>query len=261
MNLMSSRLADAQETRLKTLEELRHAERLNTVGKLASGLAHELGTPLSVIILRAKGIASGKRWAIEQVRESAQSIAEQATRMTNLVRELLDFARRRTPERAPVHMEGVVAKTKDFLSTVSARTHVRIESRRRARSDLVVGDAAQLQQVITNLLMNAVQAMPAGGIVEVRLDDVRAKQPADRGGGEGEFLRIQVRDQGPGIPREILPRVFEPFFTTKDVGEGTGLGLSVCYGIVRDHNGWIEVDSALGGGSTFSIFLPQSEPS
>jgi signal transduction histidine kinase len=258
MNLMCEQLVEAQNAKLKAIEELRHAERLNTVGKLASGLAHELGTPLNIISLRAKAIAAGRATG-EQARDSARSIAEQATRMTELVRQLLEFARRRTPERTAVALEHVIAKTADFLNAVFSKAKVRIETHREASSDVVTGDASQLQQIVTNLFMNAVHAMPRGGVIAVDIDAVEATPPADRGEASGPFLRVRVRDEGTGIPRDLLPHVFEPFVTTKEVGEGTGLGLSVCYGIARDHSGWIEVESDLGRGSTFSVFLPKGE--
>jgi signal transduction histidine kinase len=105
-------------------------------------------------------------------------------------------------------------------------------------------DEAQIQQAITNLILNAIQAMPGGGVVEIDLAEVR------------QHVRLAIHDQGPGIAPEHLSHIFEPFFTTKDVGEGTGLGLSVCYGIVQEHGGFIEVESAVGAGTRFSVFLP-----
>ena len=100
--------------------------------------------------------------------------------------------------------------------------------------------------------------MPFGGVIDVEIDDVEATPPADRGNAtSAPFLRIRVRDDGAGIGEETLPHIFEPFFTTKEVGEGTGLGLSVCYGIARDHNGWIEVESKLGHGASFTVFFPK----
>ena len=117
-------------------------------------------------------------------------------------------------------------------------------------------DAGQLQQALTNLIVNGMQAMKQGGVLRVRLGRERALPPADLGGPEAEWVRLDVRDEGEGIAPEVLPHVFEPFFTTKDVGEGTGLGLSVSYGLIRDHGGWISVSSEPGRGSCFSIFLP-----
>lgn len=256
MNAMCARLTDAQESKLAARDQLRRAERLSTVGTLASGLAHELGTPLNVIALRAKAIAQG-RAAGERAQEAATSIAEQAARMTNLVRQLLDFARRRTPQRDVVDLQEVVRRTADLVETVAAKAKVRCAVQTSQRLPDVRGDASQLEQVLTNLLMNAVQAMPGGGTVHVSGRIVSATPPADHGGAEGEYVRIDVRDEGTGISSETLPHIFEPFFTTKDVGVGTGLGLAVCYGIVRDHGGWIDVTTTVGEGSEFRVFLPK----
>jgi signal transduction histidine kinase len=116
-------------------------------------------------------------------------------------------------------------------------------------------DAAQLQQVIANLLLNAIQAMPGGGRVDVSLAIARANKPGDATG-ERDWVRLVIADRGSGIAPQNLQRIFEPFFTTKGVGEGTGLGLSVCYGIVEEHGGWIAVDSTVGEGSIFRVYLP-----
>lgn len=246
MNAMCTQLTDAQTSKLKALEELRHAERLSTVGQLASGLAHELGTPLNVITLRAKAIARGRATG-ESAQAAATSVVEQATKVTNLVRQLLNFARRKAPQRDVVEVSDVVLRTAALVEPVATKARVVIDVDK-AQSDLkVTGDAGQLEQVITNLLVNAIQAMAgSGGTVSVTTTKAADNQ-----------VRIAVRDAGPGITEEVRVHLFEPFFTTKDVGEGTGLGLAVCYGIIRDHGGRIEVDTSVGKGSEFSIYLPQ----
>jgi signal transduction histidine kinase len=121
-------------------------------------------------------------------------------------------------------------------------------------------DSSELQQVVTNLVVNAVHAMTKPGVVRLRLAEERASPPVNDASTDlaaRACLVIDVNDEGKGIPQEILPRIFEPFFTTKDVGEGTGLGLAVSYGIVREHGGWITVDSKVDRGSTFRVFLPR----
>lgn len=256
MNAMCRRLADAHESKSNARDQLRRAERLSTVGTLASGLAHELGTPLNVIALRAKAIAQG-RAAGPRAQEAATSIAEQAARMTSLVRQLLDFARRRAPQRDVVDLDEIVSRTADLVSTVAAKANVRCELETPGAMPKVRGDASQLEQVLTNLLMNAIQAMPSGGSVRISGGIVTTTPPADHGGSPGDYVRVVVRDAGPGIASETLPHIFEPFFTTKDVGVGTGLGLAVCYGIVRDHGGWIDVSTAAGAGSEFTVYLPK----
>jgi signal transduction histidine kinase len=261
MNAMCEQLGAAaervaQETtrRIAAVDQLRHADRLTTVGKLASGLAHELGTPLNVIEARADMIASGETSA-EESKVFARVIREASERMTRLIRQLLDFARPRRAIAAPHHVFELVAKTVDMLAPLAARKQVLLLASERAQDLRAIVDPDQLQQVLTNLLVNAIQAMQRPGTIESSVDVVNADPPADIGGPPSEFVIIDVRDEGAGIEAENLPHLFEPFFTTKDVGVGTGLGLAVAYGIVRDHGGWIEVRSEPGKGATFRVFL------
>lgn len=256
MNAMCMQLAEAQQTKLKALEHLRHAERLSTVGKLASGLAHEIGTPLNVITLRANAIARGRATGQRAI-EAGTSIVEQATRVTNLVRQLLDFARRKAPQRHQVDVGEVVVRTVDLLTPIAAKGRVEFRVSATA-AQRVGGDAEQLEHVLTNLMINAIQAMPDGGAVHVSTTVASATPPADHGGPYGDYVRIAVRDSGMGIAPDVLDHIFEPFFTTKAIGVGTGLGLAVCYGIVRDHGGWIGVDTVVGQGAEFSLYLPQA---
>ncbi|HXX68298.1 MAG TPA: ATP-binding protein [Polyangiaceae bacterium] len=250
INSMSDRL-------VMTIDQLRHADRLATVGKLASGVAHELGTPLNVVGARARMIAAGETTP-EESREYAGIVVGATDRMTATIRQLLQFARRSGPEKAPHDLRKLVENTVELLRPLA----------KQVRAELVVVasdgditasvDAGQIQQVITNLVMNAIQAMPRGGGVELNLLRERVEPPDDVHRPEGEYLCVRVRDDGQGIAPENLPRIFEPFFTTKDVGAGTGLGLAVSYGIIRDHGGWIAVDSKIGAGATFSVYLPAS---
>ncbi|MFY1828120.1 sensor histidine kinase [Myxococcus fulvus] len=249
-----SRLSSETAARLSAVEHLRHADRLTTVGKLASGVAHELGTPLNVVMGRAKMISSGEAEG-EEVGESARIIGQQAQHMTRIIRQLLDFARRRAPHRAPEDVRELVSRSLSLLRPMAAKKSISLVE------DIPSGvtveaDGGQVQQVLTNLVMNALQAMNQPGTVRVHAAHARATPPQDVGGPEGSYVRVDVEDEGSGIPSDVLAHVFEPFFTTKDVGEGTGLGLSVSYGLVRDHGGWIAVRSELGRGSCFSIYLP-----
>ncbi|AGP40314.1 sensor histidine kinase [Sorangium cellulosum] len=268
INAMCENLAEAREraarettARIAALEQLRHADRLTTVGKLASGIAHELGTPLNVVGGRAKMIARGL--SPEEAADSARIIAEQADRMTKIIRQLLDFARRRVAQKAPADLAQIARQTLALLEPLARKRSVTL---RLDEADLAPPgaqaevDTGQMQQVLTNLVMNGMQSMKRGGELTVRVERARARPPADHGGAEGEHVAIRVIDQGDGIAPENIPRVFEPFFTTKDVGEGTGLGLSVSYGIVREHGGWLDVESELGKGSTFTVYLAPSGP-
>jgi len=264
MNTMCDRLSEANErvdtetrARIAALEQLRHADRLGTVGELAAGLAHELGTPLNVVQGRARRILRDSS-SPEGAKESARIIVDQTSRMTALIRELLSFARRSEPRREPIDLRALALRTVEIVEPMATKRDVHISMQMPDTPLFASGDSTHLQQTLTNLLVNALQATPAGGSVEVAATRERAKPPADIGGGERDVLVLRVRDSGEGIEEAVLPRIFEPFFTTKGVGEGTGLGLSVCYGIVREHGGWIDVQSRRGRGSTFTVCLPRS---
>ncbi|MGH7440932.1 MAG: sensor histidine kinase [Polyangiaceae bacterium] len=238
-----------------TVDQLRHADRLATVGKLASGVAHELGTPLNVVGARARMVSDGETTA-EESREYAEVIVTATERMTQTIGQLLQFARRSGPERAPRDLRLLTSATVELLRPLAKQAH----------SELVVAstdgdvtasvDGGQFQQVVTNLVMNAIQAMPRGGIVNLSLQRETVEPPADMHRPMGEYLCLRVTDEGEGIAQEDLPHIFEPFFTTKDVGQGTGLGLAVAYGIIQDHGGWIAVGSGTRKGATFSVYLP-----
>ena len=262
MNVMCDRLAEAHakvdaatSAKIAALDQLRHAERLSTVGKLASGIAHELGTPLNVISGRAKMIAAGELSG-DEIPHSSRIIAEQSERMARIIRQLLDFARRRHASKAPRDLRQTCRTTIALLSTLADKR--RVDLVLEDSDEMVVEvDEGQIQQALTNLVVNGIQAMDKGGRLTVALDRVRVTPPADIGGAEGAFLRVAVHDEGVGIAPDVLEHVFEPFFTTKGVGEGTGLGLSVTYGIAHEHGGWVDAASEPGKGSTFSIYLPE----
>lgn len=226
---------------------MRRTDRLATVGQLAAGLAHEVGTPLGVIAGRAQMIASGEVVEREAL-DSARIVAEQAKRISGIVRQLLDFARKRPPEMTSVDLRALARSTAELLEPMARKQGVSVELAPEEPTGRARGDAGQLQQVLTNLVVNAVQATPRGKKVEL------AVRPA-----EDRWVEVVVRDQGSGISPEVRDHVFEPFFTTKDVGEGTGLGLSVAHGIVEEHGGMIEVDTEVGQGSCFTIRLPRAE--
>jgi len=266
MNAMSARLAHARQAldaemaaRLEAIEQLRHGERLMTVGKLASGIAHELGTPLNVIGQRARMIATGEVEGAD-ARDSAGAVAEYAERITRIIRQLLEFARSRSPEISPQDMRWLAENTLSMLAPLARKHQVRLTVEGDAGPVSALVDLVQIQQVLANLVLNGVQAMPAGGRLEIRIRRVEREAPADVGGEVRRWVAVSVRDEGGGIAPEHLERVFDPFFTTKPVGEGTGLGLSVAWGIVREHHGWIIVESPPGAGATFTVFLPEALP-
>jgi signal transduction histidine kinase len=246
-----------------TLDQLRHADRLATVGKLASGVAHELGTPLNVVGARARMIHAGDT-SPDESREYAGIIVGATDRMTATIRQLLQFARRSGPEKAEHDLRRVAGDALDLLRPLAKPARVELKLAPAGAGTTAAAtanvDVGQIRQAITNLVMNAIQAMPGGGVVEVAVAAVNAEPPAELHRPAGEYLCLRVRDQGEGIAPENLPRIFEPFFTTKDVGVGTGLGLAVTYGIIRDHGGFITVDSVVGRGATFAVYLPLPEP-
>ncbi|PQO46844.1 sensor histidine kinase [Blastopirellula marina] len=248
-------LEAASSARLSAMEQLRHIDRLKTVGRLASGIAHELGTPLNVVSGRA-GLIASNRLSDEEVKESALVIKSEADRMAEIIRQLLGFARRRAPQRMAVDLRELIATAINLLQPMAHQRDIELIVAESPSLTAAV-DPAQIQQVVTNLIVNAIHASSPGDKVCVALDSAEAVPPGDAKSPAGKYCRIIVEDQGTGISAEAMPHLFEPFFTTKDVGEGTGLGLSVSYGIIEDHNGWIDVHSELGDGSRFTIYLPE----
>lgn len=258
-----SRIASETQQRLLAVEQLRHGDRLRTIGRLAAGLAHEIGTPLNVVLGRAELIASGKL-SSGDVETSARTIKEQSQRITTIVQELLNFARSKTPQRAPVELNRLLEESINLLRPMTDKRGVAIHFQPWSDDATVELDSAQMQQVFTNLLINAVHATSGDGaqginvsIARVAAADIEMEETGEQWNKTAEFYwQIIVEDHGVGIEPEVIENIFEPFFTTKDVGEGTGLGLSIAYGIVREHAGWIGVESELGVGSLFSVYLP-----
>ncbi|MEM9587196.1 MAG: HAMP domain-containing sensor histidine kinase, partial [Planctomycetota bacterium] len=263
INAMSDQLAqqrkdlqDETTARLATVEQLRHAERLNTTGRMAAGIAHEIGTPLNVVSGRAELIASGQL-STEATRESAEAIRAEAQRIAKTIRGLMDFARHSQPQRTRQDLAELVMTTTDLIKPLATKHPAELVVSLPAVPCRAEVDYAQIQQVLTNLIMNAVQASEPNSAVEIRVDHTTMSPTNGLEGAQGQSVcRIAVKDSGHGIAPEDLPHVFEPFFTTKDVGQGTGLGLSISHGIIQEHDGWIDVASDPGDGSTFTVYLP-----
>lgn len=269
MNAMSERLAAARaavareaEARLETIEQLRHSDRLRTVGELASGIAHELGTPLSVVRARGAMIANGEAdWA--RARELGKIIVEQSDRMTGIIRQILDFGRRGAPRRSSVALGAFASRVATLVQPIARRAGVTVKVDEPAAPVRVKADAAHLEQALTNLVINAIQASPREGAVTIRValepGGAASASATDSARRTRPTAVLEVEDHGTGIAPEHLPRLFEPFFTTKKEGEGTGLGLSITRGIIEEHGGAIEVRSELGTGTTFRVTLPAEE--
>ncbi|HKU36875.1 MAG TPA: ATP-binding protein [Polyangiales bacterium] len=254
MNSMSRRLSEAHQLaareaagRIAALEQLRHAERLTTVGKLASGIAHELGTPLNVVDARAQMIARGESSG-ETALKDAATISEQARRMTHIIQQLLEFARPRRAQKMRHDLCTVLRTTVDLIQHLAARQGVRVRVSSDAEPVFASVDVSQMQQLVMNLLVNAIHAEPRGG--EVRAGVHRA---------DGESVCLVVEDDGAGMTPEVRERMFEPFFTTKDIGKGSGLGLSVVYGIVEEHAGAIDVRTNPGEGTRIAVSIPAGQ--
>jgi hypothetical protein len=237
-------------------EQLHQAQKMEAIGHLASGVAHDFNNRLNVILGYATLAQS--RAETPDLDKPLEMIVSAARQAADLTQKLLDFARKGVYENVLVDMRSVIEEVAAVLEhTVDKR--VEVKCRLGGGPALVQGDRTQLQNMLFNLAVNACDAMENGGTLTFTTETVwRESQMEDPGTPEeaGEYLRIRVEDTGQGIPVEILEHVFEPFFTTKEVGKGTGLGLAVVYGTVKHHGGEITVDSTQGRGTVFRIDLP-----
>ncbi|MBK7538785.1 MAG: HAMP domain-containing protein [Myxococcales bacterium] len=243
--------------KLELEQRLGQTEKLATIGQLAAEIAHEVGTPLNVIAVRAKATAK-RATEPEVVAKNAEIIAEQTARITRIIQRLLDFARRKVggPGRERVNLNELSLTTMELLSSQFSAGKVKTRLVRAEGLPAVAGDPDRLQQVLINLLLNAQQAMPEGGALTVETSQILRTRPGLAEGPAQRFVQLEVADTGGGIPPEIQDKIFDPFFTTKKGSGGTGLGLAVCSGIVKEHDGWIDVESAPGGGAVFRVLLP-----
>ncbi len=250
----------AEEERGQLERRLQQSQRLEAVGLLAGGIAHDFNNMLAVIL----GYAEALRDELPPdsgAQAELGEIIKAATRSSDLTRQLLAFAKRQTLEMKTVDLNRIILDIQSMLRR-SLRENIAIELRLSPSPCAITADQGQIGQVILNLALNAQYAMPEGGRLaietsEVFLDNAYAETHADVS--EGHHVMLTVSDTGFGMDRKTVERIFEPFFTTKPLGEGTGLGLPTVYGIVKQHEGSIEVHSEPGKGSTFKIFFPKSE--
>jgi signal transduction histidine kinase len=239
-------------------QRLGQTEKLATIGQLAAEIAHEVGTPLNVIAGRARA-TQRKSSDPDTVEKNATIIAEQTARITRIIQRLLDFARRKVGAHpaARIQLDELAATTMEMLAGQITKNKIKARTLRGDAIPSVVGDADRLQQVLINLVMNAVQAMPDGGALEVETAEVLRTRPGLDDARPQAFVCVRISDSGAGIPADIREKIFDPFYTTKEGQGGTGLGLAVVSGIVKEHDGWIEVgDGPSGGGTTFRVFVP-----
>jgi len=247
--------------RLKLEGNLRQADKMLAIGQLAAGVAHDFNNMLTVIQGHA-GILIQKADREGRKNDSAQAIFFAAERAAGLTRQLLVFSRKNVKQLVPLSIPEVVTGISDMLGRLLGET-ITLEFVTAPTVPLTPADKNEVEQVIMNLVVNARDAMPqSGGTLRIEVDAVDinesdlAVQPQAR---PGPFVRFRITDSGCGMDQATIERIFEPFFTTKEVGKGTGLGLATVYAIVKQHEGWIEVESAPGQGTTFSVFFPTFE--
>jgi two-component system NtrC family sensor kinase len=270
LNEASRELAASQEriesetrARLEALDQVRRADRLVSVGRIAAGLAHELGTPIHVVSERAKMARQGEVEPADMPR-TLDIIIEQTARIASTIRQVLDLARLEAPNRSTVNLRLLLDGVRELLGPLAQKKSIEIAVAGPEQAPALL-DSSQIRQVLMNLVINAIHAMDRPGTIELSLREEHEQgQRASSGAApgradapDGDVWVIDVVDQGTGIAPENLGKIFEPFFTTKPVGEGTGLGLSIVAGIVQEHGGSIRVSSVQGQGSTFSVRLPR----
>jgi len=240
-------------SRVKSERAVARAEKLAAVGRLAAGVVHEINNPLATIAACAESLqkriaegAFGDSSDAEDLREYLGLIRDETFRCKSITNGLLDFSRLRVGNRVPLNVAELIKITARLVTHQQRGDNVKIEVESPIDLPLVLGDEGQLQQAVVALATNAIDAMPDGGTLTLRA------MKADR------HVLVEIKDTGVGISPENLTKIFDPFFTTKDVGRGTGLGLAVCYGIVSEHGGRLDVRSNVGVGTTFTISLPKA---
>jgi signal transduction histidine kinase len=245
-NAMVERLAEARrQLEDRHAEQIRRAQSLAALGTMAAGIAHEINNPIAGMqncvrtLLRGGWDAARRAQYLEMLREGLE-------RVGRIVGQLLNFAREAKPQVARILLDPLLQRCLTLLEHERAARQIATSLHTDGRATDLVADPHQLEQVFLNIFMNAIEAMPNGGRLDISVRERR----------DPHFVQVAVTDTGAGIPAEILPRIFDPFFTTKEVGKNTGLGLSVSYGIVRTHGGYIDVESTVGIGTTVRVDLP-----
>jgi signal transduction histidine kinase len=239
--ILERRETETERARLQ--DQLLHADRLATLGQLAAGVAHELNEPLGAILGYAQ-LTLRNFGMPDQSGRNLEKIVRASLHAREVVRKLLLFARQHSVEKRPVSLNEIVKESLFLLESRCRKGGVRVVAKLDPALPPITADGSQIEQVVLNLAVNAVQAMPTGGVLEVET------------AAEGGWGRLTVKDEGVGMEQETVRQAFDPFFTTKDVGQGTGLGLSVVHGIVTSHGGSLKVESVPGRGSRFDLRFP-----
>ncbi len=251
------RLREETREREQLEGQLRQAQKMEALGTLSGGIAHDFNNILAAIIgftdIVAGHTDKGSRDALR-----LQRVIEAGIRGRELVRQMLTFSRKTDPEKKLLHLDDIVEETVRLIrASIPATIGIRVKTSN--ESDLILADPTQMQQVIINLCTNAAYAMrESGGVLDIRLSDhsVSPSNNDPHGIAPGRYVKLSVGDTGIGMSGEIMEKIFDPFFTTKGLGEGTGLGLSVVHGIVKQHDGYITVISEPGKGSVFTAYFP-----
>ena len=246
-----------------TQEQLRQSQKLEAIGQLAGGVAHDFNNLLTVIRGNTELVLMSPSQLSPVGVECLNQTVAAADRAAKLTRQLLAFSRKQVMQSQPLNLSEVVSNMSKMLKRIIGE-HIQLQCCCGSGLPQTEADAGMLEQVLVNLVVNARDAMPRGGQLIIRTgakvfgpQDTRSHEEAR----PGQFVTLEVSDTGTGIAPEHLPHIFEPFFTTKDIGKGTGLGLATVYGILKQHQGWIEVATQVGLGSTFTIFLPAIQDS
>ena len=240
-------------------EKVEEQDRLAAMGQLAAGIAHDFNNILTSIIGYSQ-LLSMRPDTPGPAKGHLQQIVSQGSRAAQLVRQILDFSRKTAVERQPLDLVLLLKEAVKLLERTIPES-IQIVAEWSDNEYVVEANLTQLQQVITNLAVNAKDAMPNGGELRIKLSSLHLdpeERPPLPEMEPGDWAVWTVSDTGAGMPAEVLKHIYEPFFTTKQPGEGTGLGLAQVYGIVKQHKGTIEVESELGQGTTFRIYLPQT---
>ena len=232
----------AAEERLKLQEQLRHADRLATIGQLSAGVAHEINEPLSNILGFTQLV--GKYPGLpKQVKEDLEKIIDASLHAREVIKKLMLFSRQKKPEKTIVNLNNLVNEGLYFLESRCAKEGIELVRSLKENIPEIIADPSQLHQVLVNLIVNSIQAMPQGGTLKIQTSSNK------------RFVYLVVEDTGIGMSDDVKKQMFIPFFTTKDVGQGTGIGLSVVHGIVTSHGGSVKVESNVGVGTRFEIQL------
>ena len=234
-----------EEDKERLQKQLRHADRLATIGQLSAGVAHELNEPISSILGFAQLIEKNPKLP-KQTKQDLEKITKASLHAREVVKKLMIFARQMPPQKTRVNLNQVVKEGLYFLESRCAKEGIEVVRFLPPNLPEIIADPSQMTQVLVNIVVNAIQAMPNGGILRIMTED------------SGKNILLSIEDTGFGMSEKVKRKIFLPFFTTKDIGQGTGLGMAVVHGIIAAHGGNIEVESKVGCGTKFEIRLPKA---